>query len=281
MKGIHIFRVRGEKARLADFELLVMLLSALEWRKNNGNISLITDNAGYEYLKNSGVLTAYNSVENYLDGMKTLNINEDVFWAGSKIYALSKQNAPVVVIDLDFILWQKLDFASLKRDLAVIHTEDIYEPVYPPKEFFRFKAGFSFPNWLDWSVRPCNGALVYYGSDKFLREYASFAIEFMKYADDTNDRLSYMVFAEQRFMAMQAKKSGITIRELSSLLNLFDKNQKYFTHIWGYKQKLRDNSTEAENFCQKCLKRLKYDFGDFISENHIEIIDKYNRQTEG
>ena len=267
MDAFQTLRVRGSREifALQDFELFTLLLSALEWRKHNGAIKLVTDNAGAEYLCACGLIDAWNETDILLDGMKFLGINEDVFWAGAKIYALSRQEAPRVMIDLDFILWKTIDFQQYGRNLAVIHREDIYQPVYPPKEVFRFKDGWQLPDWLDWSVRPCNGALVYFGSNRFVRDYTTFALDFMQNAATREDRLSYMVFAEQRWMAMCAEKLDIPIHELSSLEGLFDGKQKYFTHVWGYKQRLRDNPQEADEFCRKCGGRLKHDFPEFAA----------------
>lgn len=275
MRGLHILRVRQENFFMHDFEVLTMLISALEWRKHNGEITLITDNAGYDYLKNLNLLSAYDNVEVYLDEMTNLNINEDVFWAGGKLFALLRQTAPICIIDLDFILWQKLNFEEFGKNIAVIHREDNGGFVYPDKDYFKFKNEFNFPDNLDWNIRPCNGAFVYFGSNEFIKEYADFAIKFMQNADESFDRLCYMVFIEQRFMSMCAKKLNLNIYEFSNLGDLFNPKQKYFTHIWGYKQKLRDNLNDAENFCRKCVKRLRFDFEEFLKINEIPIVKKY------
>ncbi len=268
MDAFHTFRVRGNYGdfALADFELFIIAISALEWRKHNGFIKLETDSAGVEYLYKQGLTDVWDSTEVILDGIKSLGIDEDVFWAGAKMFALSQQKSPCVMLDLDFILWKSIDFDNFCKSLAVIHREDICPSVYPSKKFFHFQHGWQLPNWLDWSVRPCNGALVYFGSQHFIREYTAFALEFMQVSKAGDDRLRYMVFAEQRWMAMCAEHLNVPIQELSTLEGLFDDKQKYFTHIWGYKQRLRDNPKEADEFCRKCARRLAHDFPDFYEK---------------
>ena len=265
MYAFHTLRVRGGNRNfaLADFELFTMVISALEWRSLAGFIKLSTDCVGAEYLYKQGLINVWDSVEVTLDEIKSLDIDENVFWAGAKIFALSQQESPCVMLDLDFILWKSIDFERFGMSLAVIHREDIYQPVYPPKEFFCFHHGWQLPNWLDWSARPCNGALVYFGSKRYLREYTRFALEFMQMAKAEDDRLSYMVFAEQRWMAMCAEHLNIPIQELSTIEGLFCGKQKYFTHVWGYKQRLRDYPKEADDFCRKCARRIVHDFPDF------------------
>ena len=49
------------------------------------------------------------------------------------------------------------------------------------------------------------------------------------------------------------------IFSLSSLENLFGR-QKYFTHIWGSKQKFRNDLKASEKFCRNCARRIKSDF---------------------
>lgn len=265
MDAFHIFRVRGGNRNftLAEFELFTMAISALEWRKHNGCIQLTTDGVGAEYLYKQGMTDVWDNTEVILDEIRSLGIDENVFWAGAKIFALSQQKSPCVMMDLDFVLWKSIDFDRFGKSLAVIHREDIYEPIYPPKDFFCFQNGWQLPNWLDWSVRPCNGALVYFGSHRFIQEYTTFALEFMQKSATKDDRLSYMVFAEQRWMAMCAEHLNVPIQELSTLEGLFEGKQKYFTHIWGYKQRLRDNPKEADDFCRKCARRIAHDFPNF------------------
>ena len=267
MNAIHTLRARGTRENFAlhDFELFALTLSALEWRKLGGKIKLVTDKIGAEYLDKCGLLNTWNSIEIELDAIKSLAINENVFWAGAKIYALSLQEMPCVSMDLDFILWKPIDFTAYGKDLAVIHREDINEAVYPSRKNFNFRDGWQLPNWLDWTVRPCNAAFVYFGSERLVRDYTDFAIKFMQNADVEDDRLTYMVFAEQRWLAMCAEHLDIPVHEFSSIEGLFSKKQKYFTHIWGYKQRLRNNPMEAEKFCRRCAGRLKHDFPEFAA----------------
>lgn len=268
MKAVHTLRTRGQgdDFSLHDFEMFTMILSALEWRRHNGAIKLITDRIGAAYIHECGLSDAWDEIEVILDEMDDLGIDENVFWAGAKIFALSRQTTPCVMMDLDFILWQPMDFAHYGSDLAVIHREEIYPSIYPSKNFFKFRDGWRLPDWLDWSVRPCNGAFVYFGSQRFIQDYTSFALTFMQRADARDDRLSYMVFAEQRWMAMCAAYLSVPIHALSSLKGLFDGRQKYFTHIWGSKQRLRDHPQEATDFCRTCAGRLRHDFPDFTEQ---------------
>lgn len=260
MRAFHTLRTRNE---LADFELFTLILSALEWRRFNGEIFLCTDTAGKNFLDAQGLSDLWDGLDTTLDEMTALGIDEKIFWAGAKLFALSKQPTPCVMIDLDFIVWQPLDFARFGSEVAVIHRESRDLPCYPDENYFRLK-NFSLPEDLDWSLDPCNAALVYFGAEDFVRRYVEFAFDFMRAASPPHeqsgwDLLPYMVFAEQRWLSMCAQKCGVEIHSLSELSALFGR-QKTFTHVWGYKKILRENHSAAEKFCRDCAGRIAYDF---------------------
>ena len=82
------------------------------------------------------------------------------------------------------------------------------------------------------------------------------------------DGLIYMVFAEQRVLALCAAQHGIPIRSLSELPDLFSP-QTRFTHLWGYKQLLSRNPAERGRFCRRCAARIVSDFPDAVSRCRI------------
>lgn len=265
MNAFHTLRTKNfSEFTLDDFELFTMLLSALEWRKFNGEIFLYTDTVGKNFLERHGLIDCWNGVDTSLDEMNSLSIDEKIFWAGAKLFALKKQPSPCVMMDLDFIVWKKIDFARFGSNVAVIHREDKNLPCYPDKNYFDFADNFTLPTNLDWSLDPCNGALVYFGDKNFVNYYCNFAFEFMHNAKPSPqlngwNLLPYMVFVEQRWLAMAAKLFGVEIHSLSTLPELFG-GQKLFTHVWGHKTFLRENPAAAEKFCRDCAGRLAHDF---------------------
>jgi len=263
MKGFHTLRFRREDSSLDDFELLVMLLSALKWREKNGMIRLVTDSRGKEFVKDCGIISAWNDVSTCLDEMDNLGWNENSFWAGAKLFALSNQSAPCVMIDLDFILWQHIDFSRYGTNIATIHREQVNNGIYPGKEHFCFYDGFKLPLSLDWEVEACNTAFAYFGGQEIIRRYTSFAFDFMTHANTEGEYLTYMVFVEQRWLSMCAKIMGREIFSFSSLGDLFRGKQQYFTHIWGDKERLRRSKIYREAFCRKCAIRILRDFPDW------------------
>lgn len=262
MEAFHTFRVRpGRKGKLlTDVELWTAVLSVLKWQEKNGTIKLVTDNRGAAYIEQCGLLELWDEVEVSLDEMDKFGWDEVVFWAGAKLYALSQQKMPCVMIDLDFIVWHNIDFNIYGHDVAVIHREAINNDIYPSDKYFRFKGDWQLPTGLDWQVPACNTALAYFGSRDLVKRYCDFAFEFMAMADTSNAGLPYMVFIEQRWLAMCATVCKRKIYELASLDELWQASNQYFTHIWGHKDIFRNKPEMGNDFCRKCAQRVALDY---------------------
>ena len=250
---------RGEYAA-EDFDILTTILSALKWREKNGSIRMITDSRGLDFYKSRGMCGIWNGIETILDDVP-VGIDPRMFWAGGKLFALSKSEAPLAVLDTDFIVWDKIAFNNL-GDIAVIHDEDIYPDVYPGKEHFNMNNGYEFDPELDWGVRPVNAAFYVISNNELPRLYTHEAMRFMENAGE-GDTLTYMVFAEQRLLSMCAKKLGIDVYVISDLKRLFRDGERYFTHTWGMKQQMRDMPELREDFCLRCINRIMREFPEY------------------
>lgn len=247
---------------IEPFELLTTALSALAWRRENGPICMICDTKAQRYYDALGLTFLWDEgVYPLLDAVPE-DINPMAFWAAGKLYALSAMPSPCVMIDTDFICWKPLAPLLQGLNAAAIHREDIMPDIYPDARAFTQTHRFDF-SAFDWTVQPFNTALCYLANDDFRRYYTDTAIRFMRCSPDADDMLTYMVFAEQRLLAMCAAQKGIRAAALSDLEALFTGTQQgYFTHIWGFKQQMRDESALYEDFCRRCAARLRRDFPD-------------------
>lgn len=262
MNAIHIistapFFSRGKTDyQIEDFDLYCAALSALCWRKYNGKITLCADKCAADYIRQIGFEALWDEINvclsDDLDG-----INPSMFWAGGKILALAKTDAPVVMLDTDFIVWKKLDFGN---EIIAAHREELMPNVYPPFEYFRAH-GHIIPDFSE-SVLPLNTAFLYLPDNDFKEFYTSQAIAFMKSAERSDDPLCYMVFAEQRMLAMCAEHMGVSVKTLLDKDHLFFP-QDSFTHLWGAKQAMRDNAEQRADFLSKCRARLCTDFPEY------------------
>lgn len=244
--------------QMTDFDLLTTVLSALVWRRENGSIRMITDDTGAQYYRSLGLTDLWDGgIFTYLNDIPS-TIDPCTFWAAGKLYALAATPAPCVMLDTDFIVWHSLS-EHWHRPLAVIHREALNPAIYPAPSAFVLAPSYHFPTNWNWHEPACNTALTYFGNDTLRKTYVGQAMDFMQAARG-RDGLIYMVFAEQRLLAMCAQACGVPIHAFSTEQDLFQGNQRNFTHIWGFKQAMQEQPVLHELFCQKCAARIRKDF---------------------
>ena len=274
MNAFHTFWSRpfcmahpGRPLSVTDFDLFCTILSALEWRRIGGSIRMITDRMGERYFRAYGLDFLWDGgIDCILDGVP-YQVDPSTFWAAGKLYALRTVPAPRVMIDTDFIVWEDLADVLDGAELAVIHREELNPDIYPDPGTFVCAEGYRFPDGWDFSQPACNTALCYFGSESLRRDYVREALDFVQSARGRHP-LHYMVFAEQRVLALCAAQHGIPIRSLSEIPDLFSP-QTRFTHLWGYKQLLSRNPAERGRFCRRCAARIVSDFPDAVSRCRI------------
>jgi len=250
---------------MRDFDILTMILSALYWRKNNGNIKLVADKQVISYVINKKLEFIWNEIQEIED----YDINRNMFWAGGKIFALKEQESPIVMLDTDMIVWNDIS-PKLKEKVVAIHDEPIILDIYKGKDYFKMKNNYVFNDSFDWTVYPSNTALLYIEDEEFKDFYCKESIRFMRSSQDDSDTLSYMVFAEQRLLSMCAKLKNINIGYMIQYPKDLG-SQDDFTHLWGYKKALEYDESERKSFCRRCVKRILKEFPSesllFVSED--------------
>ena len=130
----------------SNYALYTMLLSALQWKKTNGNIKLYCDASVYEQLRQFRLLSCWDDIEVLRDDSVDRGINLQVFWSAVKFLVYERQYEPFVCIDTDLIVWKKLDICP-DVDWQFAHWESI-EPgdiSYPDTATLSKPAGYIFP----------------------------------------------------------------------------------------------------------------------------------------
>lgn len=268
---------KGRTYEIADFELLTTIFSALKWRELNGDIRLYTDSIAREYYKDKNMLELWNSGINtkVLDNIRE-EIDFEIFWAAGKIYALQNEKTPCIMMDTDFISWTNISqFINEESKIICIHREEIADDVYLPHYLLKTAPGYEFnPEW-DWNEKPCNTAFVYFADEDIKHFYTNEAIRFMENnLERPRELVSQMVFAEQRLLAMCAGLKKVKIDSFVKQEELFTQNS--FTHIWGYKRELEQESIKEYTFCQQVVELLLNNFNESRTMLlDIPVVQKY------
>ena len=150
MNGVHSFKTfykGGNAFKLEDFEIMVMIMSALSWRRYNGKIKLYADEtfANFVYENNLDFLWD-NGIDIKILSEPKNNINREIFWAASKMDVINDMKLNEVHMDIDFAAWGKMDeFLEKDFDVIVSHFEDVNEfTCYIDKELLVPPKGYVF-----------------------------------------------------------------------------------------------------------------------------------------
>lgn len=265
MRAIHIistapFFAKNPQGsyRMDKFELYSAVLSALNWRRLGGEIALVTDTDGEKYINTLGINSVWNSINRLIpDDLE--GIDPKMFWAAGKLFALRETEAPVAMIDTDFILWKMPELPDNR--IVAAHRENLTPSVYPPLDYFSFKRPFPMQG-MNESVLPMNTAFLYLPDESFKQYYVNRSIAFMKSAAVCDDYLCYMVFAEQRLLSICAEELKIGSQVLMDKDELFFPREDY-THIWGAKRVMRTDPGSLSDFCTRARDRIKHDFPEY------------------
>jgi hypothetical protein len=266
----------GAAYYIEDFELLTTVLSALMWRKLNGSIKLYTDKTGKDYYQSIDILDLWDAGINtaVLENISEY-VNPQIFWACAKIFALQAEQTPVAMIDMDLIVWKSLLSVLTGKQLAVIHREELMENVYLAPEILKKRKDYQFDAEWDWTALPCNMSFAYFADPGFKKYYTDCSIDFMSYNNEyPQEMVSQMVFAEQRIVAMCAKKMTIPVYHF--LDHPFQPDNQIFTHLWGAKKTIRNEPEKRKKVCCSLLLKIKENFPEYYYKlSQIEVFTLY------
>lgn len=276
------FRARNHEKEyfLEDFDVLCTILSALMWRRHNGTIKLYTDSVGYEYYRKLGVLELWDGgIDTETLERIPAAIDQNIFWAAAKLYAIRAEKGPCIMIDTDLIVWDNIIPQLEKVEVACLHREGLID-CYPPLEELMKADGYVPDKDWDWTIDPCNTALAYFKDSQFIEYYTDRAEKFMEGNNaPSEDNISRMVFAEQRILGMCAGARNITIH--SFLDNPFQDDNQTFTHLWGGKDVARKDTEQGEDLCRALASKIRREFPEFKSESAElnALLDRYKENS--
>jgi len=217
-KNQHTYVQSGVKINpfiLHDYDLIVLYLSILNWKKYNGEIELYTTKEGLDILNTLNISSLYDKINTTLidEQISNYNIDHNTFWASHKLMVLNKLKAPFVIFDLDLYIEAKLsDYNLFEYDIGLFHFEyPGLSYVFPPNVM-----GYDEVEWprdWDWDSNPINVAILYFGNQKALEEYTSIALDFMNNNNKPSRSEVFstrMTFAEQRILGEFVAKTDYT-----------------------------------------------------------------------
>jgi hypothetical protein len=234
---------------LWDFEALTWLTSALEIRRHSP-MRLVTDSRGLRFVQRVGLDWVYSGgISTALDDIPE-ELNQTVFWAAGKLFALRAVDTPCVGLDPDAILWEPFEPTA---PVLALHQEPRECPYYAQQQARYSWCGLSPSDW-DWELDPFNMGICYFGPPEAAASYSAASIRFMldfsraaQRADfwgkrQSEDFCDAMLLAEQRLLPMCMKRLGLKVNALARLQpKAFHlERNPLCCHLWGAKDRYRD-----------------------------------------
>jgi hypothetical protein len=204
--------IRERKDFYSRLHTLLLLCSVKLWKKfyPDDYCVLYCDLMTKEFLIDLKVECFWNEII-LLKSKK--NINKRVFWASSKLEALSYQKEPITIIDNDLLVFFPIK-QFLNKDKVYFHHHEIGNGYYPTS-LDKYVRQLSYrPRWQTDSV---NVSLLQLPDYKFTQEYANLSLKLMEEFTSMNvPHSQYLIFAEQLLLKHLLDKNKVDYHSLIS-----------------------------------------------------------------
>jgi hypothetical protein len=204
------------RAELTRLELLLLVLSVLEWRRWNGPATLYCDQAYARYLDRIGLIDLWDRVD---DGVLSSAIERDddqvgSFWTIGRTLAIATADVPFASVDCDLIAWRSLADTISGDGIAFTHWESTeVSPWYPHPGTLHTPESYDLDLRRDWTRRAANVSLAYFGSaavrDAYVTEVLRFGLGNPAEVPNGLDVAPELLFADQRLLPVIAAEFGV------------------------------------------------------------------------
>ena len=281
MNGVHSFKTftrNGIAFKMEDFEIMVMIMSALSWRRYNGKIKLYADDVFAKFVYDNNLDFLWdNGIDIKILSEPKENINRNIFWAASKMDVINEMEINEVHMDIDFAAWGEMSsFLQKDFDVIVSHFEGVHEfdcyihkdELVPPKDYV-------FNKNLDWEFPAINTSFLMFKNKEAKDIFCKECIRYMENNDTELPQSAQMVFAEQRLTAMALKFKGMKIETLSNVESC-QNGTTNFIHLGGLKTQMKRDHNAKEHFNLACANRLTLSFPEYLDKfKQINCLKKY------
>lgn len=216
---LKMFDLPDTKYDIVDYELLIQEVAVRRAKKHIGHTKLYTDNVGYEFYKEKGMLPLWDEIDT--ETLETFNkeypkVNPGRFWTTGKSIVMGKEPVPYLFLDLDFIVRDNLP--SWVWNYDVVHTQwEIQRG-----EFFVFEYQLEeiggIPDFVQNMMMP-NTSFVFMNNEKLRDEY------FQKHMDLITREYTHIpewlwLIADQGILGYSIRKLNCTSESIENRLYL-------------------------------------------------------------
>ena len=253
VKGVHTYYNTSARFKMPDYEVVVMVLSALYYRKYIGPVVFCCNHTVKNYL-------VENNLDQYWDEINTdisthfdkiKNYRAPFMFGAFKNYTIQHIKGPFIIMDHDFMFKSAIPSELLECDVRFLHLEQKDLETYLPHADPDYQWGHTeFDNWDVFAI-PNLGA-TYYNNEKFAYRYSSKITGYYRGIPGRDGRTKYRQSFDQQFLMMMLEKEELEVNTFSNLI--LNPNTREFTkqfpvdplkekvkwyHLWVNKHFLR------------------------------------------
>jgi hypothetical protein len=216
---LKMFDLPNTKYDIVDYELLIQEVAVRRAKKHIGHTKLYTDNIGYGFYKEKGMLSLWDEID--VDTLETFNreypnVNPGRFWTTGKSIVMGKEPIPYLFLDLDFIVRDNLP--SWVWNYDVVHTQwEIQRGELFVFEYQLEEIG-GIPDFVQNMMMP-NTSFVFMNNEKLRDEY------FQKHMDLITREYTHIpewlwLIADQGILGYSIRKLNCTAESIENRLYL-------------------------------------------------------------
>ena len=138
IKGIYTFIENEDNFKLCDYEIGILMISVMKWAKLYGPTKLFTNQKGFDYLTEVGIIDLWGEVDKeLLEGVSRLELITDLY----KIKVMKSMDLPFALLERDTYIPEELGGGSedfWDADLIFPYIEKNGEEEFPITNFVYF-----------------------------------------------------------------------------------------------------------------------------------------------
>ena len=268
----------------AEFHLLSWTLSCLQLRNFYNDVTLFTDNEGYEILIKQLQLPYTNVVVN----LDKLNHYPPSLWALAKIKAYSMMDETFIHIDGDVFIWGRIDRKLESHDILVQNFEvssDYYKSMwYNIRPHLNYIPNSIEPYDKQINLKACNMGIFGCTDINFLNKYCSEVFKFVNHNWQNLDSIklyNFNIFFEQvllNSLAIQQNKriakyieKSIGDNEYEGFADFEEVPEKKYLHLIGCYKKHFISCNKMRNYVLENYPQYYYKIENLLwTDNYRE-----------
>ena len=219
IKGIHTYYTTPNKAKLPNYEVIVLVMSALYYRKYIGPVELYCNQPIKDYLVKNNLDQYWDKVDTdiSLEFNKIKNSKALFMYGAFKNYVIEYIKVPFIIMNHDFMFKSAIPSELLECDVRFLHLEEKDLETYLPHADPNFLWGYrKFNNWDVGKI--ANTGAVYFNNQTFSYRFSTNISNYYRNIFGRDARSDQKVHFDQQLLMMLLEVDGLEVNTFSNFI---------------------------------------------------------------